>query len=308
MQLRIKARVAAYLGLPILAMTSLMLTGCGGGGASDKIIRVSRQNNSGTYVYFREAVLGKQREYKLGSLDKSGSKDVVDQVATTPLAIGYSGMGYATDDVKMLTISKEKGGAAVAPTVESAQSGAYLLARPLYVYTVGQPTGAVKHFIDWSLSSEGQAVVTDVGYVPVDAVEPPADQAVPDGETIKVAGSDTMVNLAAAWAEKYMAKYPGVDVQISGGGSGTGFAKLIDGTIGLANASRDMKDAEKKEVAEKQGQEPVEFTMALDALAVYVHKDNPLDTISLDELAEIYGDGGTITTWSQVEGWPQKEN
>ena len=139
-------------------------------------------------------------------------------------------------------------------------------------------------------------------------MEPPADQAAPEGETIKIAGSDTMVNLSAAWAEKYMEKYPDVDVQVSGGGSGTGIAKLIDGTVGLANASRDMKDQEKKDVAEKRGQEPVEFTMALDALAVYVHKDSPLDTISIEELAEIYGEGGTIESWTQIEGWPQEGN
>lgn len=294
------------LGWWALAISGLFLSGCGGGGSSDEITRVSRQNNSGTYVYFREEVLGKDREYKLGSIDRSGSKDVVELVSTTPGAIGYSGMGYATDAVKMLAISKEKGGQGVAPTVENAKNSTYPLARPLYLYTVGEPTGTVKHYIDWIRSQEGQDIVVEIGYVPIEAVEPSSDQP-PAAATIKVAGSDTMVNLAAAWAEKYMKKYPDVNIQVTGGGSGNGIAALIDGTVEIADASRDMKAEERESVKTKQGQEPVEITVANDALAVYVHKDNPLDSISMEELAEIYGEGGTITKWSQVEGWPQSD-
>jgi phosphate transport system substrate-binding protein len=135
--------------------------------ASDDIIRVSRQNNSGTYVYFREAVLGTARELRLGSIDQSGSKDVVALVSRTPCAIGYSGMAYLTPDVKQPKVSRKKGDAAVAPTADSAISGAYPLARPLYLYTREAPQGAVKEFLDWVLSGAGQKIVRDVGYVPV---------------------------------------------------------------------------------------------------------------------------------------------
>ena len=88
---------------------------------SDEITRVSRQNNSGTYHYFREAVLGDNREFKLGSIDQSGSKDVVALVSSTPCAIGYSGMGYHTADVKWLKVAKQKGEAGVEPSVATAQ-------------------------------------------------------------------------------------------------------------------------------------------------------------------------------------------
>ena len=274
------------------------MTGCGGGKSGDEIIRVSRQNNSGTYVYFREAVLGKDREFKLGSNDQSGSKDVVELVSTTPDAIGYSGMGYATDDVKMLSITKD-GGTPVPPTPENASQGIYPLARPLYIYVVGEPSGALKHYLDWIRSSEGQAIVDEIGYVSVAPVEITDAGPPPDG-TIKTAGSDTMVNLAQAWAEDYMKKYDNVDVQVSGGGSGTGIAALIGGNIDMANASRDMKDEERGQIAAKGAGEVQEFTVGLDALAVYVHKENPLDSITLEQLAEIYGDGGTIIRWSQV--------
>lgn len=134
--------------------------------ASDDIIRISRQNNSGTYAYFREAVLGRTREFKLGSVDQSGSKDVVALVARTPCAIGYSGMAYAEPGVKALAIAKKKGDTAVAPTLEAALDGSYPISRPLYFYSHGTPTPPVKEFIDWTLSDAGQKILQDIGYVP----------------------------------------------------------------------------------------------------------------------------------------------
>jgi phosphate transport system substrate-binding protein len=137
------------------------------GGADLEITRVSRQNNSGTYAYFREAVLGKERDYKLGSIDQSGSKDVVALVSKTPGAIGYSGMGYATPEVKMLKVGEKNGDPGVAPTVENAVSGAYPVTRPLHIYTLGEPDGVVAEYLEWIASAEGQAVVSELGYVPV---------------------------------------------------------------------------------------------------------------------------------------------
>ncbi len=134
---------------------------------SDEIVRVSRQNNSGTYVYFKGAVLGKTGEYKLGSLDMHGSKDVVDLVHSTPCAIGYSGLAYATDEVKMPCVFAEEGGDCVAPSVESAIDGSYPIARPLFMYTSGEPTGAVKTYLDWVLSETGQCIIQEKGYAPV---------------------------------------------------------------------------------------------------------------------------------------------
>lgn len=133
---------------------------------SDKIVRVSRQNNSGTYQYFREAVVGEDRDFKLGSVDQNGSKDVVALVGKTPCAIGYSGMAYATPEVKMLSISRKKGEDSIAPTAENATNHTYPIARPLFLYTSGEPKGFVKDFIDWVASPEGQKIVADVGYVP----------------------------------------------------------------------------------------------------------------------------------------------
>jgi len=134
---------------------------------ADKIIRVSRQNSSGTYAYFRNAVLGKGNDYKLGSIDANGSKDVVALVSRTPTAIGYSGMGYKTPDVKTLPVSTKEGQPGVPPTAENARTGAYPITRPLLIYTRGEPTGPVKEYLDWILSPEGQKIVDQLGYVPI---------------------------------------------------------------------------------------------------------------------------------------------
>lgn len=136
-------------------------------GVPDKIIRVSRQNSSGTYSYFREHVLGKGKDMGLGSLDANGSKDAVALVSRTPCAIGYTGMGYATPDVKMVPVAKQKGQPRIAPTVDNATNGTYPITRPLLIYTVGEPADAVGEYMQWIMSDDGQKIVQQLGYVPV---------------------------------------------------------------------------------------------------------------------------------------------
>jgi phosphate transport system substrate-binding protein len=140
----------------------ITIPGC----SSDEIVRVSRQNNSGTYAYFKKAVIGKG-EYKLGSRDMHGSKDVVDLVENTPCAIGYSGLAYANEHVKMPCIKKDDASACVVPTVPSAANGSYPIARPLFMYTSGTPMGAVKEYMDWIMSDVGQCIIVDKGYASV---------------------------------------------------------------------------------------------------------------------------------------------
>lgn len=135
---------------------------------SGEIVRVSRQNNSGTYEYFQETVLG-EREFKLGSRDMHGSKDVVDLVEHTPCAIGYSGLAYATSTVRMPCVSAQEGAVCIAPTAQTAMDRTYPISRPLFMYTAGEPTGAVKEYLDWILSDEGQCIIMEAGYAPVRA-------------------------------------------------------------------------------------------------------------------------------------------
>ena len=118
--------------------------------------------------------------------------------------------------------------------------------------------------------------------------------------TITVKGSDTMVVLGQRWAEEYMKKNPKTVIQVTGGGSGTGISALINGTTDICEASRTMKDTEKKQVAEKSGAPPVELPVAKDGLSVYVHESNPLTELSMAQLKAIFT--GKVTSWKEVGG------
>ena len=130
-----------------------------------EIVVVSRQNNSGTYAYFREAVLG-DKDFKLGTRDMHGSKDVVDLVEKTPCAIGYSGLAYATDHVKLACVAQETGGPCTNPSVATALDGSYPIARPLFMYTNGEPSGIVGDYMNWIKSDAGQCIILEKGYAP----------------------------------------------------------------------------------------------------------------------------------------------
>lgn len=117
--------------------------------------------------------------------------------------------------------------------------------------------------------------------------------------TIENKGSDTLVNLALAWAEAYMGKHPDARISVTGGGSGTGIAAMINGTVDIANASREMKP-EEIAAAKKNGINPIEHTVAKDAIAVVVHPSNPVKGLTLQQISDIYT--GKIKNWQQVGG------
>jgi phosphate transport system substrate-binding protein len=117
--------------------------------------------------------------------------------------------------------------------------------------------------------------------------------------TIVNKGSDTIVNLALAWAEAYKEVEPQIDIAVTGGGSGTGIAALINGTVDVANASRQIKPVEREE-AESNGVDPIEFVIARDAIAIIVHHSNPIDELSICQLSDIYS--GKNNNWSELGG------
>ncbi len=127
----------------------------------------------------------------------------------------------------------------------------------------------------------------------------PGDAAPGESVALQNKGSDTLVNLALAWAEAYMPAHPNVRISVTGGGSGTGIAAMINGTVDIANASRAMTDKE-IEAARQNGIDPIEFTVARDAIAVVVHPDNPVDRLTLQEISDVYT--GQITNWKYLGG------
>ena len=126
-----------------------------------------------------------------------------------------------------------------------------------------------------------------------------ATDEIASGGAIQNKGSDTLVNIALAWAEAYQQVAPEVTVAVTGGGSGTGIASLINGTVDIANASRAMKDSEIEE-ARANGFDPIEHVVAIDALAVIVHLDNPVSELTIQQLADMYT--GRVTNWQEVGG------
>jgi len=137
---------------------------------NQQIVVVSRQNNSGTYAYFKDTVLGKKGKFRQGTLDMHGSKDVVDLVEKTPCAIGYSGLAYATSHLKMACISANNGDECVMPSEETASDRSYPIARPLFMYTSGEPQGHIKEYLDWVMSDTGQCIIMKKGYAPARSV------------------------------------------------------------------------------------------------------------------------------------------
>lgn len=142
------------------------------GGEDRPIVKLSRETNSGTHVYFLETVLrlGDKENKTLFSTDTlllPSSEGIIAEVRQNPNAIGYDGLGYVPDDLKMIAIAKETGGAYVLPAIATVNDKTYPIARDLYMYTNGEPTGAVKEYLDWILSSEAQEIVAKLGFVPV---------------------------------------------------------------------------------------------------------------------------------------------
>lgn len=142
------------------------------GGEDRPIVRLSRETNSGTHVYFLEVVirLGQKENKTLFSQDTlllPSSEGIGAEIRLNPNAIGYDGLGYVTDDLKVIGVAITAGGKYILPSPESVNNETYPIARDLYMYTNGQPSGIIKEYLDWILSSEAQLIVAELGFVPI---------------------------------------------------------------------------------------------------------------------------------------------
>jgi ABC-type phosphate transport system substrate-binding protein len=284
----------------ILAAAALAAALGGCGKHEDAIVAYGRENNSGTYMYFKEHVL---ENADFGPMVQTlpGTAAVVNAVKKDKRSIGYGGIAY-DKGVRILAVKKDAATPAVLPTEENVVNGSYPISRYLFFYTIGEPEGALKHFIEWARGPAGQKICSQVGYYAL----PPDKQAKPVGpppagkQTITMKGSDTMVILGGKWVEHYLQAHPDITLQVTGGGSGTGIKALIDGETHICQASRPMKPKEREQVKAKHGKDVVEFAVALDGLAVFVHETSPLREITLPQLKEIYT--GKANTWGALGG------
>jgi phosphate transport system substrate-binding protein len=142
------------------------------GGEDRPIVRLSREVNSGTHVYFLETVvrMGKKENKIFFSTDTlllPSSEGIIAEVRQNPNAIGYDGLGYVPKDLKTIAIAPQEGQPYILPSIATVNDKSYPIARDLYMYTNGQPTGKLKEYLDWILSPEAQQIVADQGFVPV---------------------------------------------------------------------------------------------------------------------------------------------
>jgi phosphate transport system substrate-binding protein len=142
------------------------------GGPNRPIVILSRESNSGTYQYFLEQVVrqgrkDKQDLFSPNALLMISSEGIGNEVRQNPNAIGYDGLGYVTPDQKVIRIAPKSGAPYIEPTVETVVKGTYPIARPLYMITRGQPSGVIAEYLDWIKGPEGQAIVTQLGFVPL---------------------------------------------------------------------------------------------------------------------------------------------
>ena len=143
------------------------------GGENRPIVRLSRETNSGTHIYFLEQVLrlgdkADQTLFSPSTLLLPSSEGISVEIRHNPNAVGYDGLGYVTEDIKVIAVARKAGGPYVYPAAETVNSGAYPIARDLYMYTNGEPGGAIEAYLNWMLSPEAQIIVTELGFVPVE--------------------------------------------------------------------------------------------------------------------------------------------
>ena len=285
---------------------------------ADKPISLYGRNSaSGTYGYFKEHALFKG-DYKDSVKEQAGSSAVVQAVASDRYAMGYSGIGYKTADVLAVPLAPKAGQPFIAATPDNAYSGEYPMARFLWLYVNHRPGSELdplrREFIRYVMSREGQLDVVKDGYFPltaglakeqlarvglqagaVPAEQVSVDKSLPSYKpvggvsgSIKSVGSDTMNNEMALWGEGFRKHYPDVKIEVEGKGSTTAPPALIAGTAQFGPMSRDMKSKEMDEFEAKFGYKPTGLATSLDMLAVYVHKDNPLKGLTLQQVDAVF--------------------
>jgi phosphate transport system substrate-binding protein len=142
------------------------------GGEDRPIVTLSRETNSGTHVFFLEEVVRQGRKddktlFSPETLLMPSSEGISSEIRRNPNAIGYDGLGYVTPDQKVIAVARDERGPYILPSIETVHNGTYPIARDLYMYTAGEPTGIIKEYLDWIRTPEAQAIVAELGFVPI---------------------------------------------------------------------------------------------------------------------------------------------
>ena len=271
-----------------VALAAAMLASCGG--SSDKITVISREDGSGTRGACIE-LTGIEEKDSNGNKTDNTKKDalickstdvVLTQVSGDKNAIGYISFGSLNDTVKALKVE------GVEPSTATIESGDYKIVRPFNIAVKDGLSDAAQDFENYILSSEGQDIIEKAGYIKIDKSAAAYASNNASGKVV-VSGSSSVTPVMEKLAEAYQKANTNVTVDVQQSDSSTGIKDAINGTSDIGMASRDISDDELS-----QGIKSV--TIAQDAIAVIVNKDNAVDDITMDEIKAIYT--GSKTTWS----------
>lgn len=287
------------LGLAAL-MTVFALAGCGAdngtdsnNGGTDAISVLTREEGSGTRGAFIELLGieeknadGKKVDKTIDTAETTNSTSVmITTVQGNKAAIGYISLG-SLDKSKVKALKVDGAEAAT----DNVKSGEYKVSRPFNIATKGDATGAASDFIRFILSADGQAVVEKNGYISEGNTG--AYKASGQKGKITIGGSSSVTPVMEKLKEAYVKLNPNVTVDVQQNDSSSGMKGAIDGIYDIGMASRDVKDSEKEAGLNS-------IKIALDGIAVIVNKDNALDSITTDQIKNIYT--GSLTKWSEIK-------
>ena len=260
--------------------------------ATQKITVVSREDGSGTRGAFVELTGVEEKNDAGEKVDNTtvdatvanSTNNVMQTVQADETAIGYISMGSLNDTVKAVQVD------GVDPTADNVKNGSYTLARPFNIVTKGETTNEVAaDFISYIMGADGQAVISDHGYIGDAAAAFTSAQ--PSGKIV-VAGSSSVSPVMEKLIEAYKTVNPNAEIELQTSDSTTGVNSAIDGTCDIGMASRDLKDSETSAGA-------VSTAICMDGIAVVVNNANPLTGLTRDQIKSIYV--GETTVWSDVQ-------
>ncbi len=258
--------------------------------SSNPITVVSREDGSGTRGAFIELFGVEEKDADGNKVDNTTEEAsitnntavMMSTVAGDVDAIGYISLGSLNDSVKAVKID------GVEATAENIESGEYKVSRPFNIATKGDVSEVAQDFINYIMSADGQAVVEENGYIPVETTD--AESTQPEGKVV-VAGSSSVTPVMEKLKEAYAEVNPNAEIEIQQSDSTTGMTSAMDGICDIGMASRDLKDEETEAGL-------TSTTIANDGIAVIVNNDNPVEDLTSDQVKSIYV--GETTTWADL--------
>ena len=284
--------------LSVLGAAALVgLSACGSTANGDseaglgQINVVTREDGSGTRGAFIELFGLEEKNSDGEKVDLTTQNAIVTNstsvmlttVAEDGSAIGYASLGSLNDSVKVVDIDGAEA------TVENIKDGSYKVSRPFNIVTKDDTNEAAKDFINFILSSEGQAIVEKIGYIPLDD-NGSYKSSVNSGKVV-ISGSSSVTPVMEKLKEAYAKVNPDVTIEIQQSDSSTGVANTIDGTADIGMASRELKDTEEKEGV-------TATVIAMDGIAVIVNDKNEVDDLTSEQVKDIFA--GDTTSWEDL--------